>query len=506
MTGRYGGERIKRSLAHFILGKTVSAIAGGVAIILVVRLLSVADFAAYSVLIALVEILTALSGFGIAHAILRYVPELYAKHYEVSLHKFVVGSVVIRSALLLVLAAAFFYFAESLALTIGLHGAIEAYRLFLLVVVLRSSAHFLSQILESALHQGIVQLGFTLATVARLAGMVYLLQKSNVQLIDVIWIEAISDAFGLLVMTIGIIRVVKLGATDHTIDERDSGWLSTHLRQIIRFSAAGYMQHLAILPYGGHTNRLVGGWGLSAGAMASFGFAQTLYEYVKRYLPAQLLVGLIRPVVVARYSMTRDFSAAAQLCGKVLQINLLFIGVLLVTLGVGGEEALSSISNGKYGADSAVIFGLLIVALLFETQRQQLELLVQAVERYRFLILSNALLSASFICAILLLSTVGAIAFPITSIVTLVLANAWTQHMLHAEGFFFQHDWRSTIRLVLVASGALILGEIAKFCGAPWYLATLLAALAYVVMAYVYCGAVVRSFVENVVGKRGVKS
>lgn len=505
MTGRYGSERIKRSLTHFILGKAVSAIAGGVAIILVIRLLSVADFAAYSVLIALVEILTALSGFGIAHAILRYVPELYAKHYEVSLHKFVVGSVVIRSALLLVLAAAFFYFAESLAPTIGLHGAIDAYRLYLLVVVLRSSAHFLSQILESTLHQGIVQLGFTLTTVARLAGMVYLLQKSNVQLIDVIWIEAISDALGLLAMASGIIRVVKLGATDHT-DERDSGWLSTHLRQIIRFSAAGYMQHLAILPYGGHTNRLVGGWGLSAGAMASFGFAQTLYEYVKRYLPAQMLVGLIRPVVVARYSVTREFSAAAQLCGKVLQINLLLIGGLLVTLGVGGEEALSSISNGKYGADSAVILGLLIVALLFETQRQQLELLVQTVERYKFLILSNALLSASFICAILLLSTVGAIAFPITSIVTLVLANAWTQHMMHAEGFFFQHDWRSTIRLVLVASTALIVGESAKFCSAPWYLATLLAALAYVVLAYVYCGAVVRSFVENFVEKRGKES
>ncbi|MYN18433.1 AAA family ATPase, partial [Rugamonas sp. FT107W] len=40
------------------------------------RLLPVDQFASYSVLVALVETLTAVSGLGLAHALLRYVPEL----------------------------------------------------------------------------------------------------------------------------------------------------------------------------------------------------------------------------------------------------------------------------------------------------------------------------------------------------------------------------------------------------------------------------------------------
>lgn len=39
-----------------------------------------------------------------------------------------------------------------------------------------------------------------------------------------------------------------------------------------------YLQHLAILPYGGNMNRLVGGNLFGDLVMASFGFAQSLYE------------------------------------------------------------------------------------------------------------------------------------------------------------------------------------------------------------------------------------
>ncbi len=96
MSERYGQARIKRGLFNFALGKGVSALAGMAAIVMVIRALSVQSFAAYSVLVALVEIVTAISRLGLAQALLRYaVPELYAKHFQVSLRRFVNGSITI---------------------------------------------------------------------------------------------------------------------------------------------------------------------------------------------------------------------------------------------------------------------------------------------------------------------------------------------------------------------------------------------------------------------------
>ncbi len=193
-------------------------------------------------------------------------------------------------------------------------------------MVLRSTNNFLSQILESTLHQGNAQFWLLVDPGVGdwVAGRISL-HLGDVELVDVIWVEALGEAIGLLVMSFGIAQVVKAGASSNAED--DGSWLDTHLRQIAKFALAGYMQHLAITPRWCHTllNRLVGGGMLNAVAMASYGFAQSLYDYMKRYMPAQLLVGLIRPVVVARYCERKDFSVAAGMCERVLQINILLI-------------------------------------------------------------------------------------------------------------------------------------------------------------------------------------
>lgn len=502
MSSRYGSERIGRGLMHFVLGKGVSAVAGVSAMLLVVRELSVESFAAYSVLVALVEMLTAISGLGLIHVLLRYVPELYAKHYQASLRNLIFSSLGLRSGVLLLAALIAYMFAAELAPHIGLGSVIVAYQVFLLVVVLRSTSHFLSQILESTLHQGVVQFGYSIGTVARLVGMLYLLQQGDVQLVEVIWIEAIGDVLSLLVMLFGVIQVItsKVSKDEHTED--NGSWLRQHLKQIAKFALAGYLQHLAITPYGGHMNRLVGGSVLNVGAMAAYGFAQSLYEYMKRYLPAQLLVGLIRPVVVARYCERRDFSVAARLCEQVLQINILLILGLFVMLVVGSGEVLAAISAGKYGSESMLILVVLFLVLLLETQRQQIELLVQTVERYQYLIRSNLLLASSIILAVVLLPLLGAVSFPAANAIGLFVANFWVQRQMQTADFHFRHDWFATGRVVVLCVIAVLFGEVAKHLGLPWYLATIIAALVYVILVFVVCGGMVRCFVRELTGQR----
>ena len=505
MSTRYGKKRIQQSLIYFVLGKGVSAVAGVSAMLLVIRGLSVESFAAYSVLVALVEILSTISGLGLAHVLMRYVPELYSKHYQVSLRNLIYGSLGLRSIVLLLATFVAYQFAGELAPLVGLGSVISTFKVFLLVIVLRATTHFLSQCLESTLHQDFAQFSFTVGTLARLIGMLYLLQQGDVRLIDVIWVEAIGDALSLLVILIGVIVMIHSKDKDkdkdkqHTAD--DGNWLRSHLKTIAKFALAGYVQHLVITPYGGPTNRLVGGRMLDVGTMAAYGFAQSLYEYMKRYMPAQLLAGLIRPIIVARYCEHRDFSSSARMCEQVLQINILFIVGIFMTLVMGGEEALSIMSAGKYGAASLPILAMLFFVLLLETQRQQIELMVQMVECYHFLILSNILLAASVLLAMVLVPSLGAMAFPVANAIGLIVANIMVQKRMKIAGFHFRHDWFSTCRVFVVCIIALLIGEELKRQGVVWYWATALSTLIYAALGFFFCGNMVRRFVSTLTGQ-----
>jgi hypothetical protein len=503
MSQRYGSTRIMRGLSHFVLGKGLSALANLLAMLLVIRGLSIESFAVYSILIALVDTLTIISGFGIVNALLRYVPELYAKHYQSSLRSFVEAAVSLRIMLLLIIALLTYLFSESLAPLIGVGHAVSAMQVFLLVVVFRATEFFLSQVLESTLHQGFAQMGFAFAALFRLIGMSYLINQDSIQLEDVIWLEAIADALGVAMMLYGVAKVMTQIEMEEKNSLDDGAWPRRHFKQVAKFAVEGYVQHLALMPYGGNTNRLVGGSILNAGAMATYGFALSMYEYIKRYLPTYLLIGFIRPIVIARYSEHRDFTVAANLCNQVLQINILLIAWMFVILVVGGADMLAMISAGKYGADALALFAVLFLILLLDTKRQQLDLLVQTVERNNFLIPSNALMSSSILLALILLPyTEGALAFPIANAIGLIAANLWVQHQMKSEGFEFKHNWIASIRVLFICTISIALGLLVKNFGVPWYLATFISVLTFTAMSYIICRNMLRSFALDMTGKK----
>lgn len=501
MSARYGKERVSRGLLHFAAGKALSATCGFLAMVLVVRLLSVQDFANYSVLVALIEVATAISGLGISHALLRYVPELYAKHYVVALRRFVASAVTLRLSCLLLVVGIAWALAPAGAPLIGMAGAIGAAKLYLLIVVIRTSSHFLSQILESTLHQGVAQIGFSLAAFGRLVGMLYLLHVGEAGLVEVIWVEIFSDLVCLAVMLIGAVRVIwERVALQPPGDDRH--WLDQNTPQIVRFALSGYLQHLVGLPFGGNTNRLVGGTLFSDITMANFGFAHSLYEYVKRYLPAQLLVGLVRPVVVARFSDKRDFSGAASTCEGISLINAALIGGMTSLLVVGGPEALIWVSNGKYGGEAAMLLGALLAVVFLETRRLMLEMLVQTVERYELLIPSNLLLSASIVPAVIAFPHAGAVGFPLINAVALALSNFWVQRRLAGLGFRYTSRWGPVLKVAALCGLTAILGKGLIVFGTHWSIAAALTLAIYSLGTWRLCKRDFRSFFSDLIDNR----
>lgn len=498
----FGRDRVRRGLQYFLLGKIVSAAAGFTATVLVVRGLSIGDFAAYSVLVALVEVVTALSGMGLSHVVLRYVPELFNHARMVALARLVSVALALRTGVLLLVLLVLALAAVPVAGWLGLEEHLQALRLFLLVVGLRTTSHFLSQVLDSTLHQGVSQIAFSSAAILRCVGMLWLVYGGGqASLLHVIALEALCDGLACLVLGFGLFRVLAQRPTDDGSEPADD-WLMANRRQLSRFALTAYLQHLATLPFGGNTNRLVGGVLFGERTMAGFGFALSLYEYVKRYLPTQLLVGVIRPVIVARYTADRNFQRVAALCEQSFQVNLSLLLIISTPVAVAGTEILATISATKYGQESAWILMALLLLLSLETRRVLLEVLAQTVERYDLMIKSNLLLSSSVVLGIVAYPWLGAVAFPLGNAAALVLANRAVGQRLAGLGFVQTPDWAATARALLVFAAALSTGLAARWLEVHWMAAVAMALAVHLALFMLLQLRSVRTYVRDLLGAR----
>lgn len=455
---RYGRERIRRGLVHFLLGKGISAVAGLAVLLLLVRELPVAEFATYSVLQAFVEVFTALTGFGLTHAALRYVPELYAQHENKVFRGFVLGAAGLRLALLTLACLLAYAASDGLARLFGLADWVGVLQAYLAVVWVRVNGSFLFQLLESTLHQGLGQAAFVMSTLFKLALISWLAFNGALNIESVIWSEVAAETLGLGILFIGVLRVLRAAKPEPSM-QGWSEWWTGNARRVTRYGFAGYLQHLAILPYGSAPNRLVAGRFLEVSALAAFGFAQSFADMLRRYLPAQLMAGLIRPVLLARFATTRDFGEVARVLALVFRLNTVLLGAVAAPLLALGSIAVTTISGGKYGADAAWLLLALVGVLVLESYRFLIDLAIQTVERNGLLVTGNLGLAASLAFSIVLIPILGALALPLAAMLGLIASNTWITYRLGKEGFVYAFGYQDFTRVLLSMFLAALIGS-----------------------------------------------
>ncbi len=77
----YSSRRIATGMKHFLMGKALTSVAGICTLLLVIRGLPVQEFAAYSILFGLVDVLLVVTSVGTGQVLTRFVPEIYAQHF-----------------------------------------------------------------------------------------------------------------------------------------------------------------------------------------------------------------------------------------------------------------------------------------------------------------------------------------------------------------------------------------------------------------------------------------
>lgn len=478
----YSARRIAAGMKHFLMGKALTSVAGVGALFLIVQNLPVKEFAAYSVLLGLTEVLLTLTSVGTGQILTRFVPEIFNLRYLWALRRVIGYALGLRLALILLTVVALIIFPLWLADWLSLTDWLVELQMYLLVVLFRTASNSEFQVLEAMLEQKRGQSAFAAVTVGKFLCVIALVMTGHMNLFNLILIEVINEALGALLMTWGVYRATHAsvgGVADIGIQRE---WLRNNFRRMIDFGVKGHVQGLIILPYGGVVNRLVAGNQFPPFQVALFGFAQSIFDQLQRYLPAQLFNGMIRPVMAARFSANGSFKEAETVANAAMTINLVLIGLATTVFAAGGGDIYLWLSKGKYGADAAGLILIMCLAIALESWRHTLENLAHTVERYGFLVFSNTFLGLSLLLGVALAPTFGIIALPAANCIGLVVANMMVIYWLGRTGYPYESSLEHIFACVFATSIGLMAAVLLQDVVDAWWWRVLLASLAYLLI------------------------
>jgi O-antigen/teichoic acid export membrane protein len=446
----YGKEAVRASLLHFFFGKALNAVVSLLTLIALARWLAPDTYGVYIAFLALQASLLALSSLGIDATTERFMPELRTRHADSELLGFVMASISARLASLVVLALIAWFAAQPITALVGLEQHIDIFRLWVGVVVLSGMLAFAVVLLEAMLHQRQSQRCMSVYVVAKLLllGLVY--QYLQLDLRALVHIELIATGIAALVGCWLLIRRFSAAGLR-------SGWqvMVNNRQRMRRFAFFNYVAQVVFQLFSVEMMKLLVTRLLGVLQSARYGFAYSLAETVQRYLPAVLLLRLIKPVFVSRYTKTGDFAQLNEMARIILKLNLLLLAPMIAFAAVFGGDLLSLLSKGKY-ADAHWILVSVLGLLVLTSHQLVLSLLASTLEKNAMQLYAGIASTIAFPCALWLVPAIGPLGAVAASAVSGVVYNIFATVYLRRAGFDYRPDLRGVT--VFLAAGAVLYG------------------------------------------------
>ncbi len=364
----YSGKRFRQAIQHFLLGRTAQGIAALIFTLWLVRLLIPADYGTYMVLWGMVEMMVPLSSLGMLEAVRRFLPELAARGAPGALLRFVRWMTLVRLVIMVAWAMLIAAFWLDIAVWMGfsaLHQDTTILAVGLIVTVI--GYRYASEMLECLLEQRWSQLVHAFMPLGRLAGLVVLVAVDNLTLERLLWVDLIVSLICFLLAEFFLIRKLRNlpGTGDFRIGVREVASFSGHM--------AGFNLLNAISSAG--ALRILVARTLGVEAAGIFAFLQQLLMFIGRYLPANLLSNIIRPMLISRY-VAGDVNVVKQGMALLWKSNLIIITVYMAMIGVAGDELILLASNGQF-SDIGMTMLIMLLGLGATSQRQLVTMIMQ---------------------------------------------------------------------------------------------------------------------------------
>ena len=430
---------------HFIGGRAAQATARAALLLLLVRLLEVADYGVYMLIIGLSETLLQVASLGILPVGQRYLPQMLTTLPIKKLHAFVALLASAQIAILCLITLMLFkywplltpYMSFTAEQTAATQSAIW---LFLLIPAFRFSAEMLDALLE----QGKAQITRALMPTARVAGIcVLLITGIDINLTNIFIIDIAVTSFCLLLAWIFLHNGLR---TLHSAEAQGT----IPIREMLRFA-----WHMAAVGLMGATAspgalRLVLANVLGVVESGLFAFLQSLQRLIGRYLPGTLLRGLIRPILITRAFSTGGMAIVEAGSGLLLKSNLIIVAAGTIAIAVVGDEFVAWISGGKY-TEAGLTLLLMFLALAVTSQRTVIEMVMQ-ITGHTAVLRATSLISPAALLAIWMFADRGLNTAVVISALAAALANWIAIAMLTKSTGGFQVDWRGLLAILIPAS------------------------------------------------------
>ena len=487
----YSVSRLRSGLRYFLLGKGASALCGFALFVLVARLLSIPEYGVYVTLVAGIDLAVALSTVGVDWVTVRYLPEYRLSAGKRAFVRFLAGVAALRLLTLTILALALWVAMPVLLQYMHLGDYGVPARLCVLILVSEGMARFLrDHVLDSLLLQGRSQLSLLTRSVTILAVLgSENLTSGIVSLQTLVSIELGGSALGLTIA--GVLLVRYLHADISGLEEKPV-WNGPSISQMAKMAIHNYFSLVLSLLYGSQVLMLIASRELGVDRAAVFGFARNLSDQVRRYLPASLFVGLIRPVVIASFAQSRDFARLNQQASLIYKVSVFALCPVLLAVAVFGGGILDLLSNHKYGDAKAYVIALIAVLLPF-SHRQVLEMVVNTLNQPA--LWSRAALSSLLILPLVI--TLLALDWGIWGLIAAVgtgevISNIVLVRGLRKAGYPYQVDYSGLLRIGTAVG--LAYAALFAFREAAPTVITLLAAVTGSLLGFLIAARLLRPF------------
>lgn len=441
---------MRASLLHFLFGKAFNAIVSLTTVVALARWIAPETYGIYIAFLALQTSMLALSSLGIDTTAERFMPELRTRHADGELLGFVMASISARllSVTLLVLIATFA--ARPITALVGLEQHQASFQLWIWVVALTGILSFTVVLLEAMLHQQQAQRCMSIYVSIKLLLLVLAHQLRRIDLDSLVLIELTATGIATLV---GMYLLIRRFSSDGLL----CGWqvVLENRHRMQRFAFFNYIAQVVFQFFSVELMKLLVTRLLGVLQSARYGFAYSLAETVQRYLPAVLLMRLIKPVFVSRYTSTGDFAQLNGMARIILKLNLLLLAPMVAFAAVFGRDLLSMLSKGQYG-DAHWLFVSVLGLLVLTSHQLVLSLLAGTLEKNSMQLYAGIASAVSFPCALFLVPAIGPLGAIAASAISGCVYNVFATVYLRHSGFDYRPDLRGAA--VFMAAGAASYG------------------------------------------------
>ena len=405
-------------------------------VFLLARYLEQKEYAVYISWQAIILVIGIVTTAGIQAVMHRYLPELRSSTNNKLVYRMIVIGVISRLTLIVLTVLLLIVFLPEIVVFFKQEQWQWLLPWYLCAGLLSLVSLSLAQAMEAILWQKTSQYSLAITRMLKLAGILFCIFINKITLLNLVIVEVVSESILLILLVSGL---YKNWRKDPERNQGDTSWWNSNNKRVYKYGSTKYVVNLSGLFYGSGPNRLLATSLMPSNEVALFGFVDSLYQLIWRFMPGRLLLGLIRPVFIAKYSTTGDFSKLTQMSNMLFRINMLILIFAAVGITILGEPVFDWITNGKYGSANLILAGF-IVLLIFIGLRLIMEILIEAVEKNHISILCNLIQSLSIIVAIPLLPLIGLWGLVVANILGTIASLIFAITRLHSFGFHFSLD------------------------------------------------------------------